>query len=118
MKGLTNLHKARKVKAWLKQHDKPDALVPTKVKVTGQELEKRIKEIDKTILYVHTLHDQGLGEVVLRINKKLESHIKGFQLDWWNQWVAFEPKGMVLVGVYATGPQAQRSRLWELLRAE
>ena len=93
-------------------------MVLTEIKVAGIELEERLKKIDDNVIWINSFHAQGSGGVALGLHPKWGTSFKDIVLHDSNMWVAFELKDMTIIGVYASGPQAQRHKIWESIRKE
>ena len=52
------------------------------------------------------------------LHPKWGMSVKDVGLHDSNMWVAFELTDMILVGVYASGPQAQRFKIWQSICKE
>ena len=88
VKGLTNPKKVKKVQAWRRNQGSIDVLVLTEIKVTGIELEKRLKEIDDKFLWIYSTHAQGAGGVAMGLHPKWGPSVKDYNLDMDDKWVA------------------------------
>ena len=111
VKGMTNPSKINKIRKWRRQQGFLDVLVLTEVKVSGVELEERLKKIDDNLIWITSFHAQGSGGVAMGLHPKWGMSVKDIVLHDSNMWVAFELTEMILVGVYASGPLAQRFKI-------
>ena len=118
VKGMTNPSKVNKIRSWRKQQVFLDVLVLTEVKVSGLELEERFKKIDDNLIWITSFHAQGAGGIAMGIHPKWGMSVKDIGLHESNMWAAFELLDMILVGVYASSPQAQKHKIWESIQKE
>lgn len=115
VKGLTDLKKAHLVKQWLRSKGLLDIIVLVEIKVTGEELNRRLNSISPSHFWIHTLHTQGSGGLAIGIHHDLCSDLKGFHIGYNNQWISAYLNSFTIVGVYAHGPQKQRTETWKSL---
>lgn len=91
VKGLTNPKKVKKIQAWRRNQGFLDALILTELKASRSELEKKLEEIDASLVWFQRTHTQGSGCVALGLHPtKWASKAIDMAIDWNKKRVAID----------------------------